>query len=454
MNLVRHGVIGAAWLCCLTVHADWPSDGQTVINSRYGQFTARAGRPTNLIRRFPDLKNDANLIQFDAPLLAVTADRARNFFWLQLGWPAGSPWTGKIDLDLHPAVSLDDPVQIMAHPFAGVWNYRVDLPDLVSRSRFAHALAGVVLLERANARSPVDVGSATVPAWLVDGLARQLLADDDNNILLGKPGQVINHLAQTRQVENRHARDPLAGTRRVLQLNEALTFNQLSWPTDDQLAGNDDGDYYASAQLFVNQLLARKNGPAKMRAFLGQLPAYMNWQTAFFAAFHEDFTRPLEVEKWWSLQVVGFTERDPGPRWTLAASHDKLDSLLVVPAEFRTATNALPEMRDISLQEAIRTIPPDALAGVLENRLRDLQLAQMRLALPYVMLAREYSTALADFLGEPHRTITLGRASHVVSASPAIAYRQAQPAVLKRLSALDTRRRQLAGQLKLNVTER
>ena len=229
----------------------------------------------------------------------------------------------------------------------------------------------------------------------------------------------INHLAQTRQVENRHARDPLAGTRRVLQLNEALTFNQLSWPTDDQLAGNDDGVYYASAQLFVNQLLARKNGPAKMRAFLGQLPAYMNWQTAFFAAFHEDFTRPLEVEKWWSLQVVGFTARDPGPRWTLAASHDKLDSLLVVPAEFRTATNALPEMRDISLQEAIRTIPPDALAGVLENRLRDLQLAQMRLALPYVMLARFSGGTAPDHHAGPRQPRCIRQPCHRLPAGPA-----------------------------------
>ena len=35
----------------------------------------------------------------------------------------------------------------------------------------------------------------------------------------------------------------------------ALTFEELSWPTDAQVSGADGGVYRASAQLFVNDLL-------------------------------------------------------------------------------------------------------------------------------------------------------------------------------------------------------
>ena len=186
-----------------------------------------------------------------------------------------------------------------------------------------------------------------------------------------------------------------------------------------------------------------------MRDLITQLPAYMNWQTAFFQAFHDDFTRPLEVEKWWALRVVTFAARDPGPRWTLAASREKLDALLRIPAEVRTGSNALPVLEEISLQEAITGFSTDAQTTLLEDRLRDLQLAQIRFALPFVMLAREYSTVLADYLGEPRRNLQLGRRG---SAGTVSYHRVSQPAVLKKLTALDARRNLLARQLNLEAS--
>jgi len=136
--------------------------------------------------------------------------------------------------------------------------------------------------------------------------------------------------------------DSLAGARRVLRDHAALTFEQLSWPTDAQLAGDDGGVYRASAQLFVNELQALKNGPAHLRAMLETLPKFYNWQMAFQAAFRENFPRSLDVEKWWAVQVVSFVARDPGPAWTPAVSRDKLDEILSVPVKMRTASNALP----------------------------------------------------------------------------------------------------------------
>jgi hypothetical protein len=139
-----------------------------------------------------------------------------------------------------------------------------------------------------------------------------------------------------------------------LRNHPALTFEQLSWPTGAQLSGADGGVYRASAQLFVNELLGLKNGRAHLRAMLETLPDCYNWQTAFQSAFRENFPRPLDVEKWWALQVVGFAARDPGPMWTPAASRDRLDEILSVPVEMRTASNALPAHAQISLQAVIR----------------------------------------------------------------------------------------------------
>src|SRR6202012_3490399 len=118
------------------------------------------------------------------------------------------------------------------------------------------------------------------------------------------------------------------------------TFDQISWPTDDQENGLDGGVYLASAQLFVHELLDLKNGPEKMRALLAQLPGCLNWQTAFFSAFHQDFRRPSDVEKWWALRVVNFAAHNSGTQWTLASSNDELTELLTVPVEIRSSSNS------------------------------------------------------------------------------------------------------------------
>ena len=472
MNRSRHGAIILFGLILgLAAHAGFAPVDQTSARSSSGQFLVSGGGPSPLFRRYPDLKDDPNLVRLDPALLAVSAERARDFFWRQLGWPGGAPWRGKIYFRLRPAVTLDDPVTISARAFGGVWDFSVDLPDLLTRARFARTLAGVILVERANEQSLADGGTAQVPSWLADGLAQQLLAGDNADILLSSPErsaalqawvgtdpsrssspiQTLDRSPESRVMKKRRGVDPLASPRMVLQRNSALTFDQLSWPDDTQAAGDDGGVYYASAQLFVSELLAVKNGPAKMRDLITQLPAYMNWQTAFFQAFHDDFTRPLEVEKWWALRVVTFAAHDPGPRWTLAASREKLDALLRIPAEMRTGSNALPVLTEISLQDAIAGFATDARNTLLENRLRDLQLAQIRLALPYVMLAREYSTVLADYLGEPRRNIQLGRRGR----ASAVSYHHVnQPAVLQKLTALDARRNLLARQLNLDYTEK
>jgi hypothetical protein len=203
--------------------------------------------------------------------------------------------------------------------------------------------------------------------------------------------------------------------------------------------------YRASAQLLVNELLGLKNGRAHLRAMLEALPDCYNWQMAFQRAFRENFPRPLDVEKWWALQVVGFIARDPGPRWTPAVSRDQLDEILSVPVEMRMASNALPAHIKISLQAVIRNWDRARQVAILQTKLRDLELAQLRMAAPLAVLTDGYRRALADYLGLGSRAAPLlRRVKHPFTSSSKTTVND----TLKKLDALDARRRAIESAIK------
>jgi hypothetical protein len=301
----------------------------------------------------------------------------------------------------------------------------------------------VLLLEFANRNARARC--AEIPAWLTDGLSRQLFAADWQEAILSSPAKRVNGMPVSRTVTTERGLDPIAGTRRILRNEPALTFAQLSWPTGEQLSGTDGGVYRASAQLLVNELLALKNGRAHLRAMLEALPDCYNWQMAFQRAFRENFPRPLDVEKWWALQVVGFVARDPGPRWTPAVSRDQLDEILSVPVEMRVASNALPAHAQISLQAVIRNWDRARQAAILQTKLRDLELAQLRMAAPLAVLTDGYRRALADYLGSGKRPSLVTRwIKHPFASSSKTTVND----TLKKLDALDAQRRAIESAIK------
>ena len=402
-----------------------------------GQFIVSTLPDSRPYLQRPDVGTNAGLLRLTPSLLAVSAERFKAALRAQLGLAADAPWNGKIFLVLRPAHSPDEPVSIAAQPFIRNWNCRLELPDLISRNRCARALSAGLLLEFANRGTSVNSRAAIPPDWLVEGLARQVIGASETGVILTAPGKNVNGIPQTRLDEKRRGVDPLAAARNVLQNSPALTFGQLCWPVDAQMDGADGGVYFASAQLFVHDLLALPDGPAKVRALLTELPAHENWQSAFFAAFGGNFRRPLDVEKWWSLRVVRFAMRAPGPRWTPAVSRDKLDAALAVPVNVRYSSNALPAYAEISLQAVLQNFPPDRQAEVFQTRLRDLDLIQLRLTPELAPVADGYRSVLAEFLGARRNT-----ARHRPSGTAATA---------KQLDALDARRREAESKLKLSA---
>jgi hypothetical protein len=410
-----------------------------------GQFIV-TGAPSRLagsrLAAMPEIATNTDFVRLEPALLAVSAERIKESLRRELNREfenprVNAPPRGKIFLVLHPAQSTDEDVTIVSRPSPGGWDYQVRLPDVLSRTRYLRAMTGVLLLEFAN-RNSATRNSAEIPAWLTDGLSQELLATAWQEIILSSPDKMANGLPVSHTVTTTRGMDSLAGARRVLRDHAALTFEQLSWPTDAQLSGADGGDYRASAQLFVNELLALKNGPAHLRAMLETLPKFYNWQVAFQTAFRENFPRPLDVEKWWAVQVVSFIARDPGPAWTPAVSRDKLDEILSVPVEMRTASNALPAHAEISLQAVIRNFDRARQVAILQNKLRALELAQLRMASQFAGLTGGYRRALEDYL-EPakHASPMLRRFKHPFTSSS----KTIMTDTLKKLDALDAQRR-------------
>jgi hypothetical protein len=416
--------------------ADFPLPGVIAANSASAQFIVTARPGFSSLASLPEIAGDNDFVRLEPALLAVSADRVRTSLLRMLGVDPSLPWNGKIYLTLHQARSLNENVEIAADRFEDVWEYHVLLPDILPRDRLARALTGVLLLEYAN-RSTTN-NSAQVPSWLVEGMSQELLAKNLEAALLSAPDGAINGLPMESMNVTQRGMDPLAGARTLLRNHSILTFSQLSWPTDGQLSGNDDGVYRASAQLFVDELLGLRNGNAKVRTMLQLLPHYYNWQTTFWSAFHENFSTPLQVEKWWALQTVIFTSRSPGPQWTAAASREKLDEILSVPINFRMASNSLPATSAVSLQRVIENFDAVRQTMILQNKLRDLEIAQFRMAPTLAVLTAEYRNTLAAYLGESRPTRNaLAYNKHATGKATAAE-------TLKRLNALDARRRTIA----------
>lgn len=437
-------VLAVSGILCGRVCAQFSLPDANSARSVSGQFIVNRTAQFSPLANQPALANDPKLMRLDPALLAVSAERVKEALWRELDINLLAPWRGQIYLTVHPARTLDEDVTIVSMPAPDAWNYRVELPDVLPRVRFIRAMVSVLLREYAGRHATMNSHSIEIPAWLSDGLALQLLATGGRETVLSSPVKVVDGLLSSRTVTNESGMDPLADARDILQNHAALTFKQLSWPTDAQLSGADGGVYRGSAQTFTSELLKLKNGPAHLRVMLETLPDFYNWQTAFQNAFHENFPHPLDVEKWWSLQVVSMATHDDGPTWTAPVSCAKLAQIISVPVEMRTASNALPAHAEISLQAVINNWDAARQSEILQIKLRDLELAQLRMAAPLAALTAEYHQAIADYLGQ---TKPQTEVHHVVGkhpqTAPALPKKISPAETIKKLDALDEQRRKI-----------
>lgn len=385
--------LGVTLAVRLAAQVSWPEP--TALQSQSGQFLVRPGPGGVRSPTVRALATNSQFIELDAPLLVVSCERVRQTLARQLGLTA--PWRGRIHIQLVAAAGADDPITLAAERFGNQWRYRMQLPDVVERRQAMRALVQVILLEAANRRA--GERSAELPPWLAVGLAEHLLATEGAELLFPPPQSRAGPLSVSRMVVTERRSDPLAAARSCLAERSARTWQELSWPTEQDFSGETAEVYRASAQLLVSELLRLRDGPACYRRLLEELPRHLNWQAAFLEAFRAYFPRLLDVEKWWTLQVVYFSGRNLASTWSLAESWAKLEAAIRVPAQVRLATDQLPQATtNLPMQAVVRDWDFARQTPALQARLRALELVRQRVPPELVGLAEDYRRLLAGYV--------------------------------------------------------
>jgi hypothetical protein len=368
--------------------------GTFLSRSVSGQFLIQGSAGSHGAASAGLLENNTNFVRLDPTLLTVSCERIKQLVWRNL--KATTPWRGKIFFRLYPANSAEDSVLIESEQFSDGWQYRVLIPNICQRERYVRTVVAVVLLELAN-RNP-GLHSAEVPTWLTEGLSREIWASNQKEIILPPPQLSEGGLRMSTLMVNTHQENPLEQAHQELCTGAPLSFQQLSWPVPDPATGEPSELYRSSAQVFLHQLLNLPNGSACLRVMVENLPRFYNWQFAFREAFRDLFPQPLDVEKWWSLQLAHFTGRELGQNWTREESWQKLDDTLRSAVQIRVGTNELPLHAEVTLQTIVTDWPPPRQKLALEGKLRELQMLRPRLAADLAPFVDEYCRAIESYL--------------------------------------------------------
>jgi len=402
-----------------------------------GQFVVRGIPPAVRNIGAPNLATNSNYLKLDPALAAVSCERIKRALTDALA--DRTEWRSKIYLVQYPARSGNDEITIVTEQFRDGHSYRLDLPNPVQRARFVRAIVQVLLLERASRNAGEH--APEIPEWLAAGLTQHLLMSDEGDLLPPPARWAVNGVMITpvmvgagRKGALRH--DPLEFARRTLRDQPPMTLSELSWPTLEQLVGPAGDAYRSSAQLFVTELMRLDGGRACLCAMLDGLGSVYNWQTAFLHAFRPHFERQVDLEKWWALQVVHFTGRDPAETWSLEESWNKFDELLRIPVDVRRTKDELPGHGEVSLASIILKWDFVRQSQTLRAKLRELDLLRLRVSQELVGLVDDYRRLLSGYLEQRDRVGLLMPASKMQTPGANTVLRE----TLKELAALETRR--------------
>jgi hypothetical protein len=375
-----------------------PPNGAT--RSVSGQFIVQS--ETRAVA-LPQAATNRALVQLAPSLVAVSCERIKQAVWRELEWT--EPWQSRVFVSVYRARSTNDPVTIGSERFRNGWQYLVALPDYVDRGRYVRAIVQVLLLEIANRMA--SSRTAELPIWLVEGFTETLLASSELQIILPPPTATQNGL-MVASFSDQRKHNPTERVYMQLAGREPRTFNELSWPSEQDLSGPDSRVYRASAQLFTQRLMTLPEGRASMRALLTDLPKYYNWQFALLRAFKSDFQRPLDVEKWWALEVAYFAGRDPAQTWTLEESWRKLNEIVQAPVQLRSSTDDLPAPGHVSIETVVLEWSPALQREVLNNKIFQLKMARLRIAHEFAPLVDDYLLVIERYVQDQIRAAFLG----------------------------------------------
>ena len=357
------------------------------------QFIVHDPPPLDPFAPPPRLNGEKNVVRIDPTLLAVSCERIKKALLAQLG--ARDEWKGKIFIVLHYAQSPDEPIVVAPELYGGEWVYRMDMPDMVERSRLISGIVEILLLEMAERNS---ARATEIPAWLSQGMGREVIFGSDTDLVLEPPkgfqnGVLFDRLTRTNLLDN-----PLMQAHEELLTIAPLSLDDLSWPKPGQFDGAAGEAYRSSAQLFVHELLQLPDGKANMQALLRELPKYLNWQLAFRSGFKSDFAGQLDLEKWWALRVVQFTGRNLAQTFRPEDSWQKLDEIVHPIVEVRSTVNETPARTQVTLQSVIREWNTLRQISFLKEKSQQLMLLRLRVSQDLIFLVDDYRRTIDGYV--------------------------------------------------------
>jgi hypothetical protein len=364
--------------------------GADTVSSQSGQFIAH-GPPGRLFA--PARKeNEAPLIEAEAQLLAVTGERTRQAFLLELG--LRDSFRDKVHVVVLPRARPEQPIQLVSHVYNDGFQYQLGVPAFLESSRMIKGFVQVVLQEFANRGSRRN---AELPTWLVEGMNRQLRSTvSATPVLDQKP--LASAGAFLARPQDKVGFDRLGPTRLFFLTNSPLTIQDLSFSNLSALSEAERNQYENSAHFLVYELLALRGGPALMAAFIQSLPHALNWQTAFYAVYRQFFHTPLDLEKWWMLRCVEIQNRQAHQLWNTPISLERLEALLRTPIEFRANTNSIPERRDATLQQVLEQFDFGVQKDILGQKFQQIFFISVNLSPEVAPLASAYEQAIETYL--------------------------------------------------------
>ena len=158
-----------------------------IMRSASGQFVILDRRGAAAFPRGGKMDADSNLLELEPALLVVSCERIKQALCTYLD--TSRDWNARINITLRAGGNLT----IAKERVGRIWNYRLEVPQLVDRTRFIRSIVRVLLQEMAD-RNPGN-HDAEIPPWLSEGLTQHLLASRDAELILPPPNNKLGAMS-------------------------------------------------------------------------------------------------------------------------------------------------------------------------------------------------------------------------------------------------------------------
>lgn len=426
----------AALLLSAAPSLPWSNPDIITLRSTSGQFIVSGLRPVAPSAAGNPVSTNILLLELAPAPLMVSCERVKQALLQELG--ARDAWRSPIQVAINPVMTNNQSPVIGARPQRDGWQYRVEVPTRISDARLVRGLVHVLLLEIANRGA--GMRSAEIPLWLSEGLTQELLRSGPGVLTLMAPQRTVNQVSQFPSGWQGIRPDPLQAVRERLQAHAAFSLSRLGEVQADQLSEETWRTFQACAHLLVHELLRLPDGRWAMQNLLARSSQFLNWQSAFFAAFQAHFPRMLDAEKWWSVVLTHFTGLDPNQAWRPGVAAEKLAEALrpavLVPGAHPDQT----KRSRMTLQELINGWDYPRQRVVLSSAVQQLVLQRVWMPPEYRVLADEYVRTVQEYL----RLRDMSPLARTFSRQPFQSAQSLARDAVNQLNQLDERRTALA----------